>query len=74
MNDDTIRACVAMTYSFLCGYAVADVELGGDGYVRPETFRDLEQTLLNLGMTEKQVAQARDSALAGATSPAAGES
>lgn len=56
---------LTVTYAYLCGYALGNVTAGGDGWVHPTTLRDLEDALLQLGMTEQEVLEVRKAALEG---------
>ena len=50
------------TYAYLCGYARTTLEVHGESNIDPETLRDLEYVMLELGMTEDEVACLRDPA------------
>ncbi len=60
--DRILKNSIAFTYSYLVGYAVGGVA-GGGSEIAPSTLGDLEQAMLNLGMTREDVAQIREAAL-----------
>ncbi len=58
-----ILEAVTLTYATFCGYACGDAAAGGDGWIRPQTLRDLEQFLIDNGLSEAGVIEIREAAL-----------